>query len=122
MEKATDVDKKYPRHIADAFAADFPSDAYTTLLADVVGSNDYWRFVNVRDALSHRGALLRSYPVELGSGKVSATVPKNPKALAEDFDYSEALNEDTTRRQAEWTLTAANQLLRGLSGFMDRYS
>jgi hypothetical protein len=111
--------KKYPPDVACAFNSGFRSDPFTELAFQVTESQDFLQLKNARDVLSHRGALLR--PHFVGAGGVYAALANNPKALAQDFDYSTLLNNDVTRTHAEWALVALNRLLAGLSAFIDRH-
>jgi hypothetical protein len=122
VANGTDLDKLYPRPVADAFANGFPLDAFTTEIAAVAASSDFWKIRTLREVLSHRGALLRSHRINLGTGTASASVATNPKALPRDFQYSTELNDDTTGVHAKWTLDTLNGLIGELSSFLDRHN
>jgi hypothetical protein len=120
IDTAADIDKLYPRPVAGRYAAAFPSDPFTTSLDDVANSSDFWAIRNLREVLSHRGALLRTHFVPLGKGEPHAAVASNPKELPSDFRYDATLNSETTGIHARWTLKTLNALLGELAGFVER--
>jgi hypothetical protein len=113
--------KKYPPDVAALFDAAFPCDAFTSMAAEAANSKEFDALKDVRDVLSHRGTLLRSHFVSVGGATPSyAAHPSNPKELAEDFDYSQTLSDDTTRIHAHWTLSTLNKLVVELRAFIER--
>ena len=120
MNTADDLKPVSPASVAKAYLTDFAAAPFAKLLREVADSSNFRRVKDVRDVLSHRGALLRWHNIPLGKGAPYAAVASNPKALAEDFNYSAILSDESTGVHAQWTLAVLNQLLQGLSAFIDR--
>jgi hypothetical protein len=111
--------EKYPKNIAKALAADYPTSSFTKLVNEIDTSPKLKQLMDLRNVLAHRGILPRRHFLSNVADKASA-VPVNPKALATEHDYAAELSDQTTRIHTEWVLESLNRLVVGLNGFIPR--
>jgi hypothetical protein len=108
-----------PSDVAKAYLSWLPTDDFSRLLSQVAGSNEFEKLAGLRNTLAHRGVLPRQHFLSTVASVPSA-IPLNPKALAEDFDYSASLSDSTTSTHTRWVCQTTSQLVGAFNIFLAR--
>lgn len=110
----------YPTNVRDAFLKTYPEQPLGAVLAEILKSPDYLRLADLRNALSHRGTLPRSFHVSVGSGphsKDGAFIPSNPKSVSSDWIFDRRVDAALTDACRTWLGPAQVRLIQAIARF-----
>lgn len=119
LQKAEDLNKS-PNKVAKAYVDWLPTDRFSQLLSRVAGSSELVELAGLRNTLAHRGVLPRKHFFSTVADIPSA-VPSNPKALADDFDYTASLSDVTTSIYTRWLCQTTSHLVGAFNDFLTRF-
>lgn len=91
----------YPASVASKFSENFPSDKLTKQIANCLNADDYRRMKKMRNVLSHRGMPPRRFYAG-GERNGMATMPINPEASSDQWQFDFSVDERTTKMFREW--------------------
>ena len=116
LQREQDLNK-YPSHVANSYIKWLPADSFSRLLHDTAHCIEFDALSNFRNSLAHRGVLPRKVFLSSVNDTPSA-VPSNPKALAQNFDYTAALSGATTSVHVRWLNLTTSHLTSALGNFL----
>ena|SRR5437867_894183 len=114
----------YPADVERAFAQSFPTAKLTGSLSSLLAASEFKDLTDLRNVLSHRGTLPRSFFLSVGGGpaaKTGAYVPSNPKSLSSDWVFDRAVDKRLTQSLRDWLGVSLADLLPATSDFADSY-
>lgn len=109
--------KKMPTDIVMSFQKFCPSSPLTKALAKISTSPSYEELCNLRNALSHRGALGRQSQLSTHQN-LPQLIPANPKALAATFNYDIEFVPELTEKKLEWVTQSVSFIMDEISDFL----
>ena len=110
----------YPPQVRDTFLKAYPGHLVGDVLADVLGSSEYERLADLRNVLSHRGTLPRSFHVSVGTGphaRDGAFIPSNPKSISSDWLFNQPVDATLTQVLRTWLGLVQARLVQAITAF-----
>jgi hypothetical protein len=109
----------YADNIVSKFSANFHGDALTQQMEQCVANSTYIDMKNIRDVLSHRGMLPRTF-YRGGDRDGMATMPTNPKDTSDQWQFDLQVDVRTTASCRQWLDNMLKQLIAAANNFCDR--
>jgi len=109
----------YPQNIMEKFVANFHGDVLTDKMKKCVDDRMYIVMRDMRDALSHRGELPRSF-YRGGERNGMATMPINPKDTSDLWRYDFSIDENTTTARHQWLSGTLKGLTSAAADFCEK--
>ena len=100
-----------PRCLVKMFKANFPKEALTGKMKKCVDDTMCIEMTNMRDVLSHRGALAHNIDGE------KVAIPSNPKATSDQRRWDFPINEGTTANHRQWVSDTIRDLISAMHEF-----
>jgi hypothetical protein len=91
----------YPKDVEPRFAANFSNDPLSLSMSRCFSEPTFKDMCDIRDVLSHRGMPPRSFYAG-GERNGMATMPINPKAPSDQWQFDFLVDERTTKMFREW--------------------
>lgn len=102
--------KFYPNDVRSGFVQYFSNEELTNNLNKCLNSDMYKRMLNMRNVLSHRGTLSRSINVG-GESDGLTTIPINPEAPSNQWQFNFSVDEKTTDVFRTWLSVTLKELV-----------
>jgi hypothetical protein len=109
----------YAETIAEKFNANFHGDALTEQMKRCVDDPMYTDMKDIRDVLSHRGMLPRTF-YRGGERDGMATMPTNPKDSSDQWQYDFPVDVQTTTSRRQWLCNILKGLIDSTVDFCTR--
>lgn len=91
----------YPKHVASNFTRYFPKYNLTNVMNKCISADTYKQICDMRDVLSHRGMLPHNFDVG-GETDGMVTMPINPKASSNQWQFDFSVDEQTSTLLRNW--------------------
>lgn len=109
----------YAENIADKLNANFHGDALTEQMRRCIDDPMYTDMKDIRDVLSHRGMLPRTF--YRGGGRDGmATMPTNPKDTSDQWQFDLQVDVQTTASRRQWLDNMLKKLIAAADDFCNR--
>jgi len=105
--------------LVSRFANQFPNDRLSNDMRRCIGDPVYKKTKDIRDVLTHRGALPRKFYVG-GDRDGLATMPNNVKAPVNQWQFDFAVDTGTTASRREWLSRILKDLIESANEFCNR--
>ena len=109
----------YPQNVMEKFVANFHGEALTGKMKECVDDHMYIGMRDMRDVLSHRGELPRSF-YRGGERNGMATMPTNPKDTSDLWRYDFSIDENTTATYHQWLYETLKGLTSAAADFCEK--
>jgi len=100
----------YPASVASKFSEHFPSDKLTKQMGKCLNASNYSRMKKMRNVLSHRGMPPRKF-YRGGDRNGMATMPINPEAPSNQWQFDFPVDEQTTTSRRKWLSSTLGGLI-----------
>jgi hypothetical protein len=114
-----DLRKVYPLYVVEKFKTHFCGDAITMHMIHCVDEPAHTEMRDMRDVLSHRGVLPRSF-YQGGEQDGMATMPTNPKDPIDQWRYDFSIDVETTASRRQWLCDTITELVAAAGDFCSR--
>jgi len=111
--------KFYPKDVASKFADYFPTDNLTGKMNKCLNADTYKQMYDIRNVLTHRGMLPRKF-YRGGDRNGMATMPINPEAPSNQWQFDFPVDEQTTKKFREWLSDTLKELVESSVDFCTR--
>lgn len=109
----------YAGDVAEKFKTNFSGDALTKHMTQCANEHTYTEMRDIRDVLSHRGMLPRSFYAG-GERDGMATIPTNPKDPSDQWQYNLSIDAKTTASRRQWLCDTLKGLVAAVDDFCNR--
>jgi len=111
--------KLYPKDVALYFTKHFPKDNLTNKMNECLNADTYKQMNKMRIVLFHRGMLPRKFYAG-GERNGMATMPINPRASSNQWQFDFSVDEQTTTSLRQWLCSVIKDLLDSTFNFCTR--
>ena len=111
--------KFYPEKVISKFMIGFNNDALSNEMKALLTHNEWIELENIRNVLRHRVELPRTF-YKGGDLNGMTTIPANPKAIPNQWQFDFSVNDKTTALYRAWLVKELTALIVELDNFCKR--